>query len=258
MKKCWSFLLFVVVCGVPLTAQAEQIPACEALRTVGRLQGEARLGSLVEMRGVGGDPQPVQWLLLFKDASARGGIRELTVTKKGITSERTPLQAPATSGVMAAAGLKLDSTGAFDAANKEAAKIKLGFSSINYQLVNRSGAPIWVLQLFDHSGSEVGVIDLSAQHGAIVTPLGQTTRIVPVSSSAGSTPRPAASSNSYGEGWVEGGGLVGHVGRWSEQAWDDTTKTAERVGDSVGETAEKIGESISAFFVGRPAKDKRN
>jgi len=255
MRMRLFLILIAATCGAPLVVQAQQIPAYEALRTVGRVQGQTLLGSLVEMRGADGDPQPVQWLLLFADPAARGGVRELVVSKKGVTSERTPVQPGPTSGVMAAAGLNLDSTGAFVAANEEAARVKLGFHSINYQLVNKNGLPVWVVRLFDASGHEVGAVDLSAKDGAVVTPLRQTPApVAAVTTSTGAKPTPATASRGADSGWVEGGGLVGHVERWSENAWEDTSETAVKVGDSIGETAVKVGDSISAFFVGRPAK----
>ncbi len=236
-------ILLLSVCAAAPAAQAQQIPAYEALRAVGRVQGQAMLGSLVEMRGADGNPQPDQWLLLFKDTAARGGVRELVVSKKGIISERTPVQPGPTAGVMAARGLNLDSTGAFTAANQEASRVKLGFDSVNYQLVNKNGVPVWVVRLFDRGGSEVGVVDLSAKDGAVITALKQTPALAAHLTATTAKPIPSPPPRSSSTGWVEGGGLVGHVERWSENAWEDTTETAERVGDS-----------ISAFFVGRPAK----
>ena len=255
----WKILLLLAMALVsaPVMAQLDrQIPAYEALRTVGRDKGENWLGHLVEMRAVDGDPQPAQWFLTFRDENARGGVREFAVSGQGVVSERTPVRAQeaGASAVMSARALNLDSTGAFNAANKEAAKAKVGFHSLNYLLQNKKGAPVWLVQLYDVAGAEVGKIEVSAKDGAIISPwrtplaatTGPGTAAVTTPGAAPSaaplTSAPAAPGDrSLGERWVEGGGLVGHMSRWGERSWDATTNTAVRVGDSVG-----------AFFTGRP------
>jgi hypothetical protein len=240
------FILAVVAAAVaPVLSQAGQIPAYEALRSVGRDRGETWLGYLVEMSAADAGPQPEQWTLSFKDDAARGGVREFVVSEKGVVSERTPVmaQAIAAPGVMPASGLKVDSPGAFTAANNEASKVKLGFHSLNYRLQNKNGDPVWKVQLLDVSGQEVGMMEISAKSGAIVTPLRRA--LVPLAddTSPGSVnPNAGATADgSLPERWVEGGGLVGHMSRWSERTWKTTSDTAVKVGDSIG-----------AFFTGRP------
>lgn len=249
-------ILFVVAVVLGITAacaQTTQLSAYEALRSVGSAKGRAMLANLVEMRGLDGDPQPAQWVLSFKDDAARGGIREFTVGTKGITAERTPLQAGdlAVPGVMAAAGLNLDSTGVFDATNKEAAKAKLGFQSLNYRLQNRNGSPVWTVQLFDVGGNEAGMVEFSAKSGTIVTPLRIATVAAPVTAPgpvAAPSATPVAVSDTdgrpLGQRWVEGGGLFGHVGRWGDRTWKSTS-----------ETAVKVGDSVKTFFTGRPPQE---
>ena len=240
-------LAVVAATAAPVLSQAGQIPAYEALRSVGRDRGETWLGYLVEMRAVDAGPQPEQWTLSFKDDAARSGVREFVVSEKGVVSERTPVmaQAIAAPGVMPASGLKVDSSGAFTAANNEASKVKLGFHSLNYRLQNKNGDPVWNVQLFDVSGQEVGMIEISAKSGTIVTPLRRA--LVPVADLTSpappvNTPSGTAADGSLSERWVEGGGLVGHMSRWSERTWKTTSDTAGKVGDSIG-----------AFFTGRPS-----
>lgn len=266
MKRFFTFALLLA--ASPAAVVAGQISAYEALRTIGRAKGDALLGNLVELRARDGDPQPVQWVASFRDTSARGGIREFTVTSKGITSERTPLQAGdlAAPGTMAASGLNLDSTGVFDATNKAAAKAGLGFNTIDYRLQNRKGSPVWTAQLFDAGGNEVGMAEFSARNGAVVTPLRSASTAPPVvtasppaSRPAAPGPSPAASADRpLGERWVEGGGLFGHVGRWSSRAWKTTSDTAVKVGRTTSDTAVKVGDSVGAFFTGRPRREPSN
>lgn len=245
MKPTTALLFAAVLLSAPALAQTSQLPAYEALRTVGREKGENWLRSLVEMRGVDGDPQPARWLLTFRDENARGGVREFAVTRRGVVSERAPVRVPASAPaeVMSARALNLDSTGAFTAANKQAAAAKVGFHSLNYLLQNKRGIPVWLVLLFDANGAEVGKMEISAQDGSLVSRL--RTPPTPAAQTAGAAPAsgPAASGGSVGDRWVEGGGLVGHSKRWGENAWQTTTNTAAKVGDS-----------ISAFFIGRPAQ----
>jgi len=247
MKRSALLFVFASLIALPVLAQTDrQLPAYEALRTVARVKGQDWLGRLVEMRGVDGDPQPVRWLLTFRDDSARGSVREFAVARQGIVSERAPVRAAGLpSSVMSARSLNLDSTGAFAAANKQATQSKLGFASVNYLLQNRDGVPAWLVQMFDSSGTEVGKVVVSARDGSLISRLRTPAPTKPAaeSSATSSTSRPASPDNRpVGDRWVEGGGLVGHSKRWGENAWHTTTNTAVRVGDS-----------ISAFFIGRPA-----
>ena len=251
MKAIAALFLVAVLLAAPSVAQSPQLPAYEALRTVGREKGENWLGSLVEMRGVDGDPQPARWLLTFRDQNARGGVREFAVTRQGVASERAPVRADqaSASGIMSARSLNLDSTGAFAAANKQAAAAKVGFHSANYLLQNKAGAPVWLVQLFDTAGAEVGKVEVSAKDGSVVSRLRTPVAATGPASATESEPKtaPASSGGSFGDRWVEGGGLVGHASRWGEKTWETTTNTAVRVGDS-----------ISAFFIGRPARPSGN
>jgi hypothetical protein len=227
-----SFALITACAAGPVTAY-------EALIAVGRQRGNAFLDNLVEMRAVEGMPQPQQWIAIFRDASARGGLREFVVTGKGVTSERTPLRADdalLVAPTIPYAQLKLDSKGAFLEANKSATQAKLGFDSVSYRLSSQKSEPVWHLRLLDTSRREVGSLTISAKTSTVVSPLAK----------AGAAPTTnavtaAANQASLGERWAEGGGLVGHMTRWSERTWDATTNTAGNVGRSVG-----------TFFVGKP------
>jgi hypothetical protein len=247
MKAMASLFLAAALLACDAAGQSPQLPAYEALRTVGREKGDQWLGALVELRGVDGDPQPSRWLVTFRDENARGGVREFAVTRQGVVSERAPVRVEqvAPSAVMSARGLNLDSTGAFDVANKQAAAATLGFHSLNYALQNRQGKPVWLVQLFDAAGVEVGKVEISAQDGSLVSPLRRALAAAgdPAAPAGAASPAPSpASEGSIADRWVEGGGLVGHMSRIGERTWENTTNTAV-----------KVGESISAFFIGRPA-----
>lgn len=238
--------LVLTICGLALTVRAQplgQLSAYDALKIVRADKGDALLGNIVEIRGVDAAPQPLRWTLSFKDGAARGGIREYVVAAKGIIAERAPLRPVAgAGGVMAASSFKLNSTGAFDAANREATARKIGFSTLNYRLENKNGTPVWLVELYDVEGESAGRIELSAKDGTVVSPfksLAPTATATPAGVSAAAKP----DARPVGERWVEGGGLVGHMERWSTRTWEATTNTATRIGDSIG-----------AFFTGRPPR----
>lgn len=243
-------------------ADADRLSAYEALFEIGRVKGNKLLANVTGLHGTDAAPQPAQWTVTFKDDEARGGIREFVVNEKGIVGERTPLQAgdALAPGVLAAAALKVDSTGIFTKANAEASRTKLGFDTLDYRLRNVGGSPVWTVRLMDVEGDEVGVIAFSARDGTIVTPLKATPKSsAPVPPAAAKQP-PATTSPSdprpLGQRWVEGGGLVGHVDRWGRRTWKSASETAERTWETTGDTAGRVGDTIGAFFTGRPPKDE--
>lgn len=258
MKTLRNFLLAALLIGQGV-APAEAITAYEALISVGRQKGDAFLDSLIEMRGENGTPQPGQWTLLFRDDSARAGLREFVVSNQGILSERTPVRAEdalLVAATMPHATLKLDSNGAFTKANKLANDARLGFDAAGYRLHSLNGAPVWTLRLLDADRREAGVTVLSAKDGAVIKPL--TSAASASATSASATPAPAATPGAasdarpLSERWVEGGGLVGHITRWSERTWDTTTNAAGGAGRNIKDTAGEVGRNVGAFFVGQP------
>lgn len=230
-------ILATLLLSAPSALFAGPVTAYEALISVGRQKGNAYLDNLVEMRAVEGAPQPGQWTVLFRDPSARGGLREFIVTNKGIASERTPLRAEDSllvAPTIPYARLKLDSEGAFREANDSATKNKVGFDSVGYRLSSQKGEPVWNLRLLDASRREVASLGISARTGGIVSALTGF-------SAAADGGSAAADRRPIAERWSEGGGLVGHMTRWSERTWDATTNTAGRV-----------GQGVESFFVGKP------
>lgn len=165
-------LLALTLCA-PLSCFAAD-SAYKALRVVGTERGQDVLNHVIEVQGRGGTPQPTLWKVVLDDAAARGGVRELEVTKGKIASEHTPVRTYSGSSadaVMDFHKLNLDSEGAFTVVEKEASKAHLSFDSVDYTL--RSGdtantAPIWIVQLLDVDHHAVGTMNIAADTGAIV------------------------------------------------------------------------------------------
>jgi len=132
--------------------------------------------ALVEMTGERGEPRPQEWKLVYSDPGARGGVKEIVASGDVVVSERTPLRGYSGIGNSQPIELtrfKIDSDGAFDIANRQAAHRRIGFNWVDYTLRanNVTGAPMWILRLYDNMGAQVGVIQISAEDGSVITPL---------------------------------------------------------------------------------------
>jgi hypothetical protein len=160
--------------------------AYEALRAVGAERSKELLNNVIEVKGRNGSPQPVVWTVLLNDPKARGGVREIEVTKGHIASERTPVKT-----------YNLDSQGAFAVAEAEARAAKVGFFGVDYLLrcEENGSAPVWVLQLLDPQQHSIGSVTVAADTGTVIAKTfgGQTTK--------GS--------------WAAGGGMKGRLERFS-------------------------------------------
>lgn len=157
--------------AAPAAAQATPT-AFRALYIAGKSAPD--LG-LAEINGLRGESQPQSWKFLSLDPSARGGIREVVVSRGEVESIRTPLR-----GTSEIAGrtpldrsrLKVDSDRAFQIANQEATRARIAFHWVDYTLrAEDSSEPVWKLRLFDRMGIPVATVHLSAESGAIVQPL---------------------------------------------------------------------------------------
>ena len=200
--------------------------AYQALRTVGAERSKALLANVIEVKGRNGTPQPEVWTVLLNDPLARGGVREIEVSKGHIVSERTPVKAYGGQGdgiVLNFPLLNLDSEGAFAVAESEARNAKIGFHKADYLLRcdDNGGAPIWVVQLLDQEQHSLGSVSIAADSGTVIAKMfgGKTTQ--------GS--------------WAAGGGLKGRLVRFS---------------DSVGRSARHVSGNIEEFLTGDRTLDK--
>ena len=74
-----AFLLGLVL--LPLGAVQAADTAYNALRVLGKRDGQDILNHVIEVRGKGGTPQPTVWKIVIDDPHARGGVREVEVEK---------------------------------------------------------------------------------------------------------------------------------------------------------------------------------
>lgn len=167
------FVFLAVLAAAPFL-RADGGPAHMAINAAQKLTKPP--AALVEMTGERGEPRPQEWKLVYSDPGARGGVREILASGDVVISERTPLRGYpgiGTTPPISLTRLKIDSDGAFDIANKQAARSRLGFNWVDYTLRANavSGAPMWILRLYDNMGAQVGVLQISAEDGSILLPL---------------------------------------------------------------------------------------
>lgn len=210
IRKCFALVLLQVsVFGLAAQA-ADASSAYTSLRAAQKVAGES--ATLMEMTGDHGEPGPQDWKVVFRDPSARGGVREVIAAGKEVVSQRTPLRGYADLGTqqpIALNRLNLDSGGAFDVANKQAIAKQVPFSWIDYSLRanNVTGAPMWVLRLYNNMGVQVGVLQVSAEDGSVIMPLEVVSQ---PKSSAPAKMEDSASGKKIG-------GVIGTVGNAAER-----------------------------------------
>lgn len=223
MKPALIFALLL-----PLAAFGKET-AYQALRTVGSERSQSLLQSVIEVKGRNGVPQPDVWTVLINDPLARGGVRELEVSKGRVISERTPVQTysgQADGIVLNFQKLNLDSQGAFALAETEARKARIGFFAVDYNLrcEEAGGTPLWVVQLLDDKQHSVGSVRIAADSGAILS--ASFTKVVETKSE-----------------WAAGGGLNGRV---------------KRLGSTVGRGIKRAAGATEEFFTGERTIDRPN
>ncbi len=181
---------------VPAGAQTAQdtpdnATAYTALRVVSKNLGRDALDRVVEVVGKDGAPQPSLWKIVLKEGT---GSRELDVENGNITAQRPLTRPPAYSTAIKLSDLNLDSSGAFDATDAQARKVKLRFDSLNYvlRMNENTGKPFWQIELINKEGAGVGTIRVAAHDGTVISTDGRLASNPPTSSPAvaTSTPRP--------------------------------------------------------------------
>ena len=169
--------LFALALAGPLGAQtaapdstADNDTAYTALRAMARSLGKDTLDHVAEVSGRDGKPQPTQWKIILRE-TVGDGSREVDVAGGKVTAQEPVPQLPSAKGVIHLSDLNLDSSGAFDATDAQARKVRLRFDSVNYVLrvAEGTGKPQWTLTLFNKEDAQVGAMRLAANDGNIVS-----------------------------------------------------------------------------------------
>lgn len=172
--------------------------AYTALRTVQKALGIKALEQVVEVTGRDGVPQPYVWKVTLREPD---GTREVDVAAGKITGQhKMPGKFVTGTGTLHLQELNLDSSGAFDAANAQALKVRVRFDSLNYVLaIGDGGKPVWTLELFNQDGGSIGRMRLAAYNGTIASVDGRLATTPAPGNAATTTPSAPALNRSVTE-----------------------------------------------------------
>ena len=157
-----------LILGGPVAATAGT--AKEAIAALRRSKGENAVRNIVAMRGLKGQDQPASWEIVTNQPSL-GGYRRYVVTGGKLRAENPMTQTPSKI-VVKLDKMRLDSSQAFQVANREATKQLIGFDSLDYELraVDYSYSPVWRIVLRNGQGAAVGRLEVSAESGKVRWP----------------------------------------------------------------------------------------
>ena len=205
--KSSRFALLAALCAfavlplasVTLAANAPQ-SARGAVRTLSKIRGSDYLGRIVMIEGRYGHHQPRAWRILTLDPKMQGRMREFMINGDKIDSERL-LLAWKYGRRVPLREVTVDSKDAFIQADLAAKDAKIGFDSLNYQLIMpaESREPLWVVTLVRQNGDAVGEVQVGAKTGVVLRkawqvpgPRATVTRTKSAANPANSASRPVA------------------------------------------------------------------
>lgn len=232
---CLAAILFLPLAAHSAPDAPENPSAYAAMRLVGKKLGGDSLNQIVEISGRDGVPQPFLWKVVVK---GRDSVQEVDVAGGKIAGQRTVDHSPAVGlPAIRLQDLNLDSSGAFEAADTQARKVRLRFDSVQYTLrVGEGGKPVWTLDLMNRDGARIGGMRLVATDGATVSTDGRLASnplpAVPEPPPADAPePRPAAEEEDAA------GGFFTRTGR-----------TLDRANETVKRNLRKAGSRVQHFF----------
>lgn len=168
----WKWITAVVFLSASAFAQQERGTAYDALRTISGQLGKPALNHVISISGSNGDPQPQTWTVTLEDPQAPTGTREVVVSNGRIVSDHASDRAvigSARNSTIKTSKLNLDSSGAFQVANRVADRSAARFDTASYTLrTDERGEPIWVITLHGVNGQPVGTIHINCNRGNVV------------------------------------------------------------------------------------------
>ncbi|MGI8482501.1 MAG: hypothetical protein ACR2MF_10645 [Chthoniobacterales bacterium] len=167
MRKILSALLLSAT-----SALAQNNPtAYDALRAVGNQLNRDAINRVVGISGVEGNPQPETWHILLSDRNTPAGVREVDVTNGRVGTQRAPtrdLAGTARGATVDTRKLNLDSSGAYEVANKTADSSHVPFAFVSYTLrTDDRGNPTWIVTLLSQNRRALGTIYIGANKGTV-------------------------------------------------------------------------------------------
>lgn len=163
-----------------------------ALKTLAQAKGADFLGRVIMVEGRYGNHQPKVWRILALDPQMQGRLREFMVNGDQIDSERL-LIAWKQGRRVPLREVTIDSSDAFLQADLAAKDAKIGFDSLDYQLILPAGAkePLWLVTLVGKTGDAVGEVHVGARSGIVSRKAWQKSDTGPAKQLAPTVPKPS-------------------------------------------------------------------
>lgn len=172
IMKAFSIVSLVVsltVTSACLAAHTSQ----EALEALERRYGAEKFTHIVSITGADGAPSPSEWWIVVRDLRMPSTLHtywsgDRRVTDEGENRDYYPRRMP--DGFVNRAKLQVDSNQAFVVVEQEAAKMRIGFNEVSYELkaITLTDEPVWNLTLIDVRGYFVGIVSVSGRTGNIL------------------------------------------------------------------------------------------
>lgn len=188
MKTCLIFLLMPAVIfaqgappvdGLLPDTGGSGIPTVEVLPSVpgGAVAAMAALpakyaGSILEVTGSGGAPDPKEWVILAWNAEDPGSLRRLVVSGGRMIGDSPSLsvyQSERKEVAVALSALGIDSGGVWSIAQAYAAANGAPLESADYVLTTHAKGvpPVWTVTCHGAGGKSIGKLVISADDGTV-------------------------------------------------------------------------------------------
>lgn len=168
----WKWITPLVFLCASAIAQSDSGTAYDALRTISGQLGKPALNHVISINGANGDPQPKSWTVTLEDSQAPTGTREVVVSNGRIMSDHSSNRAvigSAHNSTIKTSKLNLDSSGAFQVANRVADRSAARFDTASYTLrTDEHGDPVWIITLHSVNGKPIGTIHINCTRGNVV------------------------------------------------------------------------------------------
>lgn len=133
---------------------------------------EKYAGSILEISGTGGAPNPKEWVLLAWNAENPGTLRKLVVSGDQLVSDTPSLsiyQAERKEVAIVLSSLGIDSGGVWKIAQAYASANKMTLGTIDFQLTGHANdvPPLWIAVCRDPSGKILGKLVILASTGGV-------------------------------------------------------------------------------------------
>jgi hypothetical protein len=213
--------------------------AKQVLERLGRLGVAGPGAEVLHVVGVGGADQPLVWRVILRDPSRRGEVRDVAVRDGSVVSNQAvpaAYQNRVPQSPLPGVGLSTDSGQVFLIADREANRQKVGFDTLDYEVLagGDGGSAVWVVRMVAGDGQRVGELFVRDRDAHVF----RERWFVSSAGGEGSQPGSGESSPDVGE----------QVGEAFNEGWVATREGIGRGTEAVRSGAVRAGGAVRGFF----------